>query len=89
MGRDPLDFVRLAKWFLEFSGEVEFNCCCPSPTVFGNVAASSLLSESEKFRIFIATIVREMGPHHLSVKMRTGIFESNELMRPRETRQPS
>ena len=79
MASNPYDFVRIAQWFLRFTDEVELNCGCPSPTVFGNGAGSSLLAETDKFHDFIATIVNEIGPDKLSVKMRTGIVDTDDF----------
>ncbi len=79
MASSPQDFVDIAKYFLQYTEEVELNCGCPSPTVFGNGAGSSLLAETEKFRRFVEAIVGEIGPEKLSVKMRTGVEDPSRF----------
>lgn len=79
MGSRPEDVARVAAPILEHVPFIDLNCGCPSPTVVGSRAGSSLLEHSELFHAFIGALVRELGSSRLSVKMRTGFHSDSEF----------
>lgn len=79
MGSRPEDIMRVSAALLMSAPFVDLNCGCPSPTVVGSRAGSSLLERSDLFSSFVETIVKEVGPNRLSVKMRTGFHDEAEF----------
>lgn len=79
MGSRPEDFVRVATAILDDVPFVDLNCGCPSPTVVGSRAGSSLLERVDVFHSFIDTVINECGPRRVSVKMRTGFHDAGEF----------
>jgi tRNA-dihydrouridine synthase len=79
MGSRPQDIVRAAQVIGERTPFIDLNCGCPSPTVVGSRAGSSLLQYPEDFGAFIEHVVQELGPGRLSVKMRTGYQDDGEF----------
>ncbi|NBO39145.1 tRNA-dihydrouridine synthase family protein, partial [bacterium] len=75
------DLILIAKYFLERVPFVDINCGCPSPTVVGHGAGSSLLQTPERFRRYLESIVAELGPQRVSVKMRVGFSRDEEFSR--------
>ncbi len=73
------DFLRFAEYFLKFTDHVDLNCGCPAPTSVFRGGGSSLLQSSEKFRTFIETLIKELGPEKISVKMRIGFEREAEF----------
>jgi tRNA-dihydrouridine synthase len=80
MGSRPEDIVRTFDLLGEISGGVDLNCGCPSPTVVGSRAGSSLLEKADYFLSFIEAVIRGIGPGRLSVKMRTGFHSEAEFL---------
>ena len=79
MGSRPDDIVRTADILGDRVDFIDLNCGCPSPTVVGSRAGSSLLERVEFFSSFIESVVKRLGPGRLSVKMRTGFHSRNEF----------
>ena len=79
MGSRAEDFVRVATTLLDDAPFVDLNCGCPSPTVVGSRAGSSLLERADLFHSFVDTVVRGCGPGRVSVKMRTGYHDASEF----------
>lgn len=79
MGSRPEDVVRTADLLGDLVEFVDVNCGCPSPTVVGSRAGSSLLERPEIFASFVEYVSRHVGPHRLSVKMRTGFQDASEF----------
>lgn len=79
MGSRPEDFSRVAAVLLNDASFVDLNCGCPSPTVVGSRAGSSLLERVDLFHAFVETVVRDCGPARVSVKMRTGFHDASEF----------
>ena len=79
MGSRVEDFVRAAEMLLTEAPFVDLNCGCPSPTVVGSRAGSSLLERVDFFAGFVSEAVRRLGPSKVSVKMRTGFHDSSEI----------
>jgi tRNA-dihydrouridine synthase len=79
MASDPVDFGRIARALLQRSPLIEVNCGCPSPTVVGNGAGSSLLRSLDLFDSFIGGCSREVGAQSLAVKMRTGFSDAGSF----------
>lgn len=79
MGSRPEDFIRVAHGILDDAPFVDLNCGCPSPTVVGSRAGSSLLERVEFFQSFVESVVRACGSQRVSVKMRLGYHDSSEF----------
>lgn len=79
MGSDVDHFSRAADLLLGSVSYVDLNCGCPSPTVVGNKAGSSLLENASEFSRFVETASTRLGARRLSVKMRTGFHDSQEF----------
>lgn len=79
MGSDPDDVIRTHNLAAHVADFIDLNCGCPSPTVVGNRAGSSLLEKADFFGAFIEKIVTNVGPGRLSVKMRTGFHSDEEF----------
>jgi tRNA-dihydrouridine synthase len=79
MGSRPDDVVRTAECLGERIDFIDLNCGCPSPTVVGSRAGSSLLEHVDLFSSFIESVVQRVGPRRLSVKVRTGFHHESEL----------
>ena len=79
MGSRSEDIIRTAEIIGQRIEFLDLNCGCPSPTVVGSRAGSSLLESSEFFGKFIEQVVRALGPKRLSVKMRTGYSDEREF----------
>lgn len=77
MASEPMPFIKTAIKLLNHTENVELNCGCPSKTVTGRGAGSSLLKELDYLDSFIETITKELGPRKLAVKIRTG-FENTD-----------
>jgi tRNA-dihydrouridine synthase len=73
------DFSRTAELLLKDVDFVDLNCGCPSPTVVGSKAGSSLLESSSYFFDFVSRVVENCGPNSVSVKMRTGYNDPSEF----------
>lgn len=81
MGSRPEDIVRTAETAGDRVEFLDLNCGCPSPTVVGSRAGSSLLEHPEFFSEFLEKVVGRVGPRRLSVKMRTGFRQASEFPR--------
>lgn len=79
MGSRPDDVVRTAEILGNRVDFIDLNCGCPSPTVVGSRAGSSLLERVDLFSSFIESVAKRVGPGRLSVKMRTGFHSPNEF----------
>lgn len=79
MGSRAEDFSRVAATLLDDVPFVDLNCGCPSPTVVGSRAGSSLLERVDLFHSFVDSVVRACGPRRVSVKMRTGYHDASEF----------
>jgi tRNA-dihydrouridine synthase len=79
MGSRAIDIIRTANILGERVSYLDLNCGCPSPTVVGSRAGSSLLQSSEYFGTFIEQVVTAVGPSRLSIKMRTGYSDAREF----------
>jgi tRNA-dihydrouridine synthase len=79
MGSRADDIIRTADILGERVDYLDLNCGCPSPTVVGSRAGSSLLESSEFFGNFIGRVSKALGPNRLSVKMRTGYSDASEF----------
>jgi tRNA-dihydrouridine synthase len=79
MGSRSEDIIRTAEIIGHRVEFLDLNCGCPSPTVVGSRAGSSLLESSEFFGRFIEQVVCALGPKRLSVKMRTGYSDEREF----------
>ena len=79
MTPDADDFIRIAEFLLLHTDFVDLNCGCPSPTVVGGGAGSSLLKKPGEFGRFIEKITAALGPGRVSVKMRVGFSNSSEF----------
>jgi len=77
MASDPEDFARIAEALLQDDEDpIELNCGCPSPTVVGNGAGSSLLRSVDAFGTFVRRASQVIGPQNLAIKMRTGFEDT-------------
>ncbi len=72
-------FCVMAETILTTSDVVDLNCGCPSPKVVGRGSGSSLLESTEKFAALISGISSRIGARNLTVKMRLGFYESQEI----------
>lgn len=81
MGSRAEDVVRTADVLGSHVDFIDLNCGCPSPTVVGSRAGSSLLQDPEIFGRFIEFVSSRVGAGRLSVKMRTGYEHSEEFPR--------
>lgn len=72
MASRPEDVVRVAETLKDSVSFIDLNCGCPSPTVVGSRAGSSLLERVDGFASFVEKVTAGVGPGRLSVKMRTG-----------------
>jgi len=79
MGSNPEHVVRTAEILGDRVNYVDLNCGCPSPTVVGSRAGSSLLERVELFSSFVEFVSNRLGPERLSVKMRTGFQSDKEF----------
>lgn len=79
MASETNDIIRIAEHFLPRVPFVDINCGCPSPTVVGNGAGSSLLRSPELFHKYLSKIVSALGPSRVSVKMRLGFDHESEF----------
>jgi tRNA-dihydrouridine synthase len=79
MGSRPDDIVRTHDLYGDRVAFIDLNCGCPSPTVVGSRAGSSLLERQDYFGDFISSVSRRVGPERLSVKMRTGFHDASEF----------
>lgn len=79
MASDEADLVRIAHCFLEETPFVDINCGCPSPTVVGHGAGSSLLKDPLRFADYLGKIVDALGAGRVSVKMRLGFDHQDEF----------
>lgn len=79
MASETGDLIRIAEHFLKRVPFVDINCGCPSPTVVGHGAGSSLLQSPEKFRRYLGEIVSALGAGRVSVKMRVGFLNEAEF----------
>ena len=79
MGSRPEDVVRTHDLMGDRVEFLDLNCGCPSPTVVGSRAGSSLLERADIFGAFIEFITKRVGPGRLSVKMRTGFHTATEF----------
>lgn len=81
MASDEDDLIRIAHYFLERVGFVDINCGCPSPTVVGHGAGSSLLQDPKRFSDYLKKITSACGAGRVSVKMRLGFHHESEFGR--------
>ena len=79
MGSRPEDVVRTFSILGDLVETIDLNCGCPSPTVVGSRAGSSLLEKVDFFAGFIEKVIAGIGPGRLSVKMRTGFHSESEF----------
>jgi tRNA-dihydrouridine synthase len=79
MGSRPEDVVRTHDLLGDRVTFLDLNCGCPSPTVVGSRAGSSLLERADIFGAFIEFITKRIGARRLSVKMRTGFHSATEF----------
>jgi tRNA-dihydrouridine synthase len=79
MGSKPEDIIRTHDLYGDRIEFIDLNCGCPSPTVVGSRAGSSLLERREFFENFITFVCRRVGAQRLSVKMRTGFHDASEF----------
>ncbi len=79
MGSRPEDVIRTFNSFGDLVDTIDLNCGCPSPTVVGSRAGSSLLEKVDFFSAFIDKVTTAIGPGRLSVKMRTGFHSDAEF----------
>jgi len=79
MASETADLIRIAEHFLARVPFVDINCGCPSPTVVGHGAGSSLLQDPERFHRYLDEIVSALGPERVSVKMRVGFSNESEF----------
>lgn len=73
------DLIRIAEHFLKDVPFVDINCGCPSPTVVGHGAGSSLLQDPQRFYSYLRKIVDTLGEGRVSVKMRIGFWHESEF----------
>lgn len=73
------DLIRIAEHFLKDVPFVDINCGCPSPTVVGHGAGSSLLQDPQRFYNYLRKIVDTLGARRVSVKMRIGFWHESEF----------
>lgn len=73
------DLIRIAQHFLNDVPFVDINCGCPSPTVVGHGAGSSLLQDPERFYSYLKKIIDALGAGRVSVKMRVGFWHESEF----------
>lgn len=88
MASDEDDLIRIGHHFLKSVPFVDVNCGCPSPTVVGNGAGSSLLQDPQRFSDYLRKIVDTLGPQKVSVKMRLGFNHEIEFSRLLEVLAP-
>lgn len=81
MASEEEDLIRISRHFLESVPFVDVNCGCPSPTVVGHGAGSSLLRDPQRFADYLRRIVEALGDGRLSVKMRVGFTHEDEFPR--------
>lgn len=81
MASEEDDLIRIARHFLEQVPFIDINCGCPSPTVVGHGAGSSLLQEPRRFSDYLKKITDALGPQKVSVKMRIGFHHESEFAR--------
>ncbi|NBW80427.1 tRNA-dihydrouridine synthase family protein [bacterium] len=81
MASEEDDLIRIARHFLESVPFVDINCGCPSPTVVGHGAGSSLLRDPRRFESYLGKIVEALGAGRVSVKMRLGFDHQDEFFR--------
>jgi tRNA-dihydrouridine synthase len=79
MASEEDDLIRVARHFLESVPFVDINCGCPSPTVVGHGAGSSLLRDPRRFESYLGKIVGTLGAGRVSVKMRLGFDHQDEF----------
>lgn len=79
MASETDDLIRIGEHFLERLPFVDINCGCPSPTVVGNGAGSSLLKCPDSLSGYLSRIVRALGHKRVSVKMRLGFDTEDEF----------
>lgn len=79
MASETDDLIRIGEHFLERVSFIDVNCGCPSPTVVGNGAGSSLLRSPDLFFHYLSKIVTALGPARVSVKMRLGFQRESEF----------
>ena len=79
MASRPEDVVRVGEALNDTVDFIDLNCGCPSPTVVGSRAGSSLLERVEGFASFVDRVLAGVGPKRLSVKMRTGFSSESEF----------
>ena len=80
MGSRPDDVIRTFNLVGDLVDSIDLNCGCPSPTVVGSRAGSSLLERVDDFAGFVSKVVSAIGPGRLSVKMRTGFHAEEEFL---------
>ena len=79
MASETPDLIRIGEYFLKSVPFIDINCGCPSPTVVGHGAGSSLLQSPEKFHRYLSEVVSALGGEHVSVKMRVGFLDEGEF----------
>jgi tRNA-dihydrouridine synthase len=79
MASDPRRCLEVAENLAFLTNKVELNCGCPAPTVVGHGAGSSLLKSLDLFSNFIKTLSSGLDKNTLSVKMRTGFYDTNNF----------
>lgn len=79
MASETSDLIRIGEFFLQRVPFVDVNCGCPSPTVVGNGAGSSLLKCPDTFYRYLRGIVSALGDRRVSVKMRVGFHDESEF----------
>ncbi|MEY2988734.1 MAG: hypothetical protein RJB13_2255, partial [Pseudomonadota bacterium] len=79
MASETEDLIRIGEHFLKKLPFVDINCGCPSPTVVGNGAGSSLLKCPDSFFRYLNQVVGALGPQRVSVKMRLGFQSEDEF----------
>jgi tRNA-dihydrouridine synthase len=77
MATDTQDFIRTAGYAPDYVGVFELNGGCPSPTVVGKGAGSSLLRDPREWADMVHSLADLLGPGRFAVKMRLG-YESAE-----------
>ncbi|MEY4064262.1 MAG: hypothetical protein RIR26_470 [Pseudomonadota bacterium] len=79
MASSTSDLIRLGEFFLSKTAFIDINCGCPSPTVVGHGAGSSLLETPDRFYRYLSDVTRALGASRVSVKMRVGFFDEKEF----------
>lgn len=79
MVNKPGDFLRFAEHLLKVTPVVDLNCGCAAPTSVSRGGGSSLIRSQAQFRSFLETLTERLEPGSMSVKMRIGFQDEQEM----------